>query len=1544
MSRGLSLTITNELDKTAFLFPIWCVRITRESGVLRWSERNPSFDDGSGVHSYEARITGISGVTFDPNNAGEVTITLANPDDAITILDRAESFAGAKCEILGYLPGVPTYYLCWVGYCDDVSELNALTATLKAYPTTAMPNVQIPKRTVNLACTHDFATFDTWVNYKDFEGSECPYQRNSGIGFTAALSGSIDGTSDPVTFNVVWGAVQVSEGAKCKKGDVLVIDSERLLITTSPGDPDGSFTQAVTASRAYLSTTKASHSNGATIAYGNCQYAVDSCKRRGMYGNNIATDTFGGGLYIRNYFGGFPFAVGYQYGRYRTKQGERPTRLRLTYSGNESAYNGRVIPLVYGRVRVSDPILLLTKPEGDFLTTLWIVGEGPFATNATDDDQTTPSDAYVKVNGVENIFVNGEDRHDARYPSDIYNGTQDEPNISTAFFPTGVGQIADFVNNYLGFWAVARVAIRINTKSNPSVDLNGGSVSGAMEVRYGRVVRVYSDTSTYTRKATTNPAWVMVDVLTAKRGGAGLDYSRLNLQSFLDLAAYCDEQITSTVDGSNVPRWSFNGVLDQRRSLNDWMHLIAIGCYSLPPYLDVNGKLKVRALQSEDLSSVPFFSSISADATVRNILWNGNQSSLVKSRRAIADIPNEITVNFIEKSYDPGFAATLQNTLNNSSNPVTAIVSWSAAAVAAGVKFRQSDVVLINSEQLLVTNNPGDPDGSNQQHLTLQRAYNGTTIASHSHPNTVQFQGQGYARVSVVIADRDAQKALGLKIGDGSRRVVSKSIDLPGTTTLDEAARVGTLILRGGEFGFGGLSNNLVVTFDTYHRTTENIEVGDIIEVQDDLLDSANGEQFFRVTSISTKPLQFPGGGFDFVRTIEAVLHANAIYDDSAITVSEFTRIDAPTASDALPPAVTNFSVTETGYFDANSKPSTRLTFDYDEPDPALNFRSVAIFVCNDTGSNAPVGDWLYLADLLQSGESIDNFAVTGTKKWFCAVSRPLSGHVPDVDTLESDGTTDFYPRFAVTINGVTDSGVPDTPDIGVLRSLADVLSAKYQFTVGVDTPGSPSNWNFIGSTQIQIATDSGFAGLNGGAIIDRTFDGQPPLQMEFPTDVGGTYYFRARVTNEVGNSAWDTISQTTDAFDGQVDDTDLMPGVTPVLNVQDSSHLYLGGNETEAEFDIPTTQAATCWGYTVILNDSNSLPSDTAFDTGTHGAIVPNSNIMTDSTKSYTPGALIGKQLRIFSSKRGGSPTFDGEGAIIDAKITANGATTITFNTPAAQLTRNASGLTYHICNPGDSWTEKVKFCSPAFLDTTLIAGQGSSGARLRSYRAPINFTPHYGWVVFYNKFGLGKVGSSATASISGITTTELKDLNVTTNKLGGSSVTASKISVSTLDAITVNAGTITAGTFIGTTFKTGSSGARIEIDSTNGLRSYDSGSALGVQIPVGNAYLYGNNLSPTGTGASDRINIRNGDGNAVHSMTGSAWTLELNGSGGTGIYAQLGITFQVMNVDTGGGYEWDINGSAVMTLDASNFKVRIGGSLKTLNLTSTGTPVYAS
>lgn len=1196
----------------------------------------------------------------------------------------------------------------------------------------------------------------------------------------------------------------------------------------------------------------------------------------------------------RNYFSGFSFLTGYQYGRYRSREGERSKPLRLVFSGNDSSY-GRTLPIVYGRARVADPVLLIAKPEGDFLTTLWAVCEGLLATNAADDTQTSPNLAYSRTqngdgNYVENIYVNGESRHDSQpnYGIEVANGDQDRAEPAAVFFPTDP---SDFITGHLGYWGTARVTFRINTKSNPSIDLSGQSVTGSFEVQYGRVHRVYSDASAYVLRATddglmpgANPSFVEMDLLASKRAGAGLDYSRLNIQSFVDLASYCSETVASVFDGSDVKRWTFNGVIDQRRSLQEWLHLVSIGCYSLPPFADKDGLLKVKALKAEDTDSVPLFSSKVASTTGRNIVWENNRSSLVKSRRPITEVPNEIRVNFIDKSFDPGFAATLRghvvlgigHNLDATTDPITFTVRWSSDAIAAGAKFIKDDKIIIGNEQMWITNSPDAPDGSGDQIVVCQRAYGGTSKAIHTIGDGVQFKGRSYSRIAIVVSDRETQDSFGANLGDQSRRVLAKSLDLPGTTTADEAARLGTLVLRAGEFAQGGLSNNCKVTFKAFYRDAEDLEIGDIIEVEDDQLDPALNEQYFRVTRISPVPVPLTTGvGIAFTRTIEAVLHDNRIYDDTALNVSKFDRVDSAGASDIEPPAVTDFAITEAGAFDGNNKPVSRLTIDFTEPSPKQNFLSALLYMSNDDGGGDPVGDWRLMGELTTTGGVLE-LPVTGLVMHFALVSRALSGHHGDIDAKNADG--DFvYPRLSVLVDGVqdvldaptgvtafgqqerilivwneydnstattkkallrsyevwrntsntsgtatkisgagdlratsfidvaetirqnpattyyywvkaitlngtasafsasahdnpgTDTGVPDAPVINALQDVANT-DGNYTFIYGVDSPGSPANWDTVDTVQVQIAHDSGFSSL----VFDHTFAlKKPPFTDRFtvaPADAG-TYYFRARVFNIFGPSAYSTTLTRATDFSNASGDTDIIPVPATVSIVTAGAGNDLQGDEFEIDFTLPGTQIAGYWGYQYILHDSSTLPDPDYESTATtghnysayaptgaaaSGVINVGSNLLTDSGKSWptAAGGLTGRRVMIFSPKRPTSgASWADEGFIHLCVIQSNTATVLTLD----QNVRLSGTVQYAVLtSSGLTVGEKVK-ANRVFGDYSPNALTKEDRNRIRRIRVPSALAGSYVWVALANLWGWGKLHGPDTVAITGISIADI-------------------------------------------------------------------------------------------------------------------------------------------------------------------------------------------
>lgn len=1640
MPRDLSSPIKAELGKTNLALPVCCVRITLSpSNILRWSDRTVTFNDGSGSQTYSARLMGLTGMDFSPDQTGPIQITIANPDGAITTLDQDESFNGAAVEVLAYLPGIDTYYLLWgKGWCDEISQISAESATIIAYPTASTPNVQLPKRVVALPCSNTFGNTANWVNIRDFEGSECPYQRTSSIGFFGNLVGALDNSTNPVSFSVLWANTSDTEGAKWNIGEYLGIGAEMMLITAA-GAVDGSHHQALTCTRAKKGTAMIVHADNDPVYFKDCSQTQDGCTRRGMYGNN-ALDTYtppGGGSAKSNYFGGFPYVVGFQRGNYRTAAGQHSHPLRVVFSGNDGSY-GRALPVAYGRCRVADPVLLIAKPEGDFLTTLWAVCEGLLGTNPADDSQSgsgyTRNYAYAATTTpagyrLENIFVNGESRHDPRpgFGIEVVNGDQGEAQPASAFFPTDP---SDFITNNFGYWGTARVAFRINTKDSPSVDVTGQQVGGSMELQYGRVHRVYSDTVTFVRRPTddglypgANPAWVIMDLLASKRAGAGLDYSRLNIQSFIDAAAYCSATVADTYYGTNVKRWTFNGIIDQRKSLQQWLQTLCLSFYCLPPYADGNGKIKIRVLKSESTSGVPLFSSKVASATARNIVWSGPHSSLVKSRLPITQIPNEVRVNFIDKSYNPGFVADLQGSLNNSTDPITFTVKWGADAVAAGVMVRLNNKIIIDSEIFWVTNNPAPPDGSRNQSLTCQRAYNSTTKDNHAIHAIVQFwDTSSYGKIAITIADRDSQTQFGTSLGDQTLRVMTKVVDLPGVTTFDEASRIATLILRAGEFGQGGVSNNLQITFSTFYRDCEDLEIGDIIQAEDDLLDPVD-EAYFRVLKITPQPLALTDGGIVMSRQIVAVLHDNTMYDDTALTTPKFERVDAPGASDSQPLPVTGFSIVESGIFDANSKPSTNLVVNYTVPSPLGNFRSVLIFDCTDDGSGNPVGDWHLTGEVLATGQSIID-PVTGTYRHFCAVSRPLSGHTPDVDSIGPDGsyifprvrilldgyadsalpaptglvaggrdkfivlnwdkytgnnaqlckafniyrstssdpatavliarkdgnifsddsptilanpTTTYYYWVKgvsvlenVTINGTTwteasglplsafsssananpgtDASVPNAPAINVVRNSAGLSPGDYTFIFGVQKPGSPTNYDTVFEYEYAVSIDN-----FSTSLIDQLVQSQLPDVQTLRLNAAGIYYFRARVYNIFGVSAWSTTYiLNTDGTAG-LSDSDVPVAPLGLAVAVSTAGNPIAGNGYQVQFSYGTPARPSEWGYSVFVHDSNTLPTTHQAETPrTNGTLNPGSNRITVPGSPWTASQWVSPdayEVVYFGPYRSpSSPSWDLDGMVGHTTITGNGVNYIDFDfAPDRQILNRQANLIFWIVKKGvgDHLWEKCKAYAMDIVDSTDVRNVRRVDVNLQSPTV-------YAWAVVHSVFGMGKLaGPSSSASYLGLTSGEYKNASVLTATLANLAVTAPKTNIVNLGDITLSLGTVQTGLL-----QTASSGARVTIDSTNGLEAFDNASNLIAQIPsaavAGSAYLKFLQARPISAASSAGVILWNGDLSHFAVMR-SAFVVDgnsvINGSGafiGLGGVDLTGLAVG-LKVDNGQGLAWD-------------------------------------
>jgi hypothetical protein len=98
----------------------------------------------------------------------------------------------------------------------------------------------------------------------------------------------------------------------------------------------------------------------------------------------------------------------------------------------------------------------------------------------------------------------------------------------------------------------------------------------------------------------------------------------------------------------------------------------------------------------------------------------------------------------------------------------------------------------------------------------------------------------------------------------------------------------------------------------------------------------------------------------------------------------------------------------------------------------------------------------------------------------------------------------------------------------------------------------------------------------------------------------------------------------------------------------------------------------------------------------------------------------------------------------------------------------------------------------------------------------------------------------SSAAFALSSVSGTTIAAGGILTNAIAAGAVTAAKMSVAQLSAITADMGALTAGTVTGATIRTAASGARVQMDSLNGLKLYDAGGTeRGALLTNGSGYF---------------------------------------------------------------------------------------------------------
>lgn len=248
------------------------------------------------------------------------------------------------------------------------------------------------------------------------------------------------------------------------------------------------------------------------------------------------------------------------------------SRVQVKSSINSARY-GEYVPLVWGAGWV-DAVVLSIIPDGNSTRGEALVCDGGISgllKVIVDDEEVPPANSFPARNAY-NVY-------DALFRYNVWgNGTRDGAVNTDAGF--------DSLGDPYGSLVAIEYCLPRKTE-NPRVRV----------LVQGRKIRVYTDAVTYTTIYSTNPIWIIADILNL----AGLSFSDMDLASFVAAAAYCDATVSYTDqygDTSTRARFAASLVVRQRRGIGDIINGLRRGCNAMLLWSGSSGKVEIYIKQT----------------------------------------------------------------------------------------------------------------------------------------------------------------------------------------------------------------------------------------------------------------------------------------------------------------------------------------------------------------------------------------------------------------------------------------------------------------------------------------------------------------------------------------------------------------------------------------------------------------------------------------------------------------------------------------------------------------------------------------------------------------------------------------------------------------------------------------------------------------------------------------------------------------------------------------------------------------------------------
>ncbi|MGH9873398.1 MAG: DUF4214 domain-containing protein, partial [Pyrinomonadaceae bacterium] len=564
--------------------------------------------------------------------------------------------------------------------------------------------------------------------------------------------------------------------------------------------------------------------------------------------------------------------------------------ITVTSRGNETR-NKRPLRVIAGRRHVEDLDLLQFVVEP----------------NTNHPDQGSVKCLFAVAEGNNRSVTNGKinDVTIAPQHSNYRTGGKRQP--PTSFSPN--------VLNYSGTAQFLGVAQGDFTKSSAD------DLRGSVDVEGLSDVRIYSDPETFTEEYTSERGWWLLHLLRNKRWGYGLDARRVNIQDFIDVAAWFKEIVSVKDKDGNVftgPRSQFNAELIDRTAQQQISDLCLSGRLGLP--FPAGGKLRVIPLRrATELFSAAvftdqaFFGAFARPATTlereewfeavldardvsqaallaecqARVLSLFNSSEYDDRDRSDEEFISDCYAAFLRRVPDPeGAAFWLADLIAHDrahildafkvSGEFEADCSDSEVPTFSDRGEDRNICVTEGGKSTLAYSIQSDADLPNRIVLT----YDNVTKENRQEPLTFEDVAQ--------------QLRAGRAFGDTSRRAVVKEYSAFGIVDAGEAGRLGNLLLDLGEFDEGGLANNLRFEFVGWYLDAVDVHKYRLIKLDSAKLDVINEIR----ADQGLEPFHYFR-----VRSIKRLADLRVEFSVQAYPVDYYERLELLTQGPVIPPS-----------------------------------------------------------------------------------------------------------------------------------------------------------------------------------------------------------------------------------------------------------------------------------------------------------------------------------------------------------------------------------------------------------------------------------------------------------------------------------------------------------------------------------------------------------------------------------------------------------------------------------------------------------------